>query len=206
MKINAIQRLQMVVLLLFAITASRAQETSLSKNTIAKQFDYILDKSENYRDLKIVKTKWIQNLKQSITQSYGTIESQLFETKTVVRQQKAEIAKLQSELKQTSASLSQYTNSGSTVTFLGITFNQYVFATLFSIIFFGSLLSFAFFAIRFKKANEMTLHSKSILAELEEEYQEYKRRAIEREQKVSRQLLDEINKLKQFTDMKVSWK
>ncbi|TGD58605.1 hypothetical protein [Flavobacterium humi] len=204
MKSNAIQRLQMAVLLLFAMTASPAQESALSKNKIAGQFDYILDKSESYRDLKIVKTKWIQNLKQSITQSYGAVESQLLETKTIASRQEAEIAQLQSELKKTSASLSEYTNSGPTVTFLGITFNQYVFATLFSIIFFGSLMSFAFFAIRFNKANAITRHAKSVLSELEEEYQEYKRRAIEREQKVSRQLQDEINKQKQFTEMKVS--
>lgn len=194
----------MVVFLLFAMTVSQAQEASLSKNTIASQFDYILEKSENYRDLKIVKTKWLQSLKQSITQSYGSIESQLFDTRTIVNQQKAEIAQLQSKLKETNASLSTYTNSGPTVSFLGIQFNQYVFTALFSIIFFGSLLSFAFFAIRFRKANAITQHSKSILSELEEEYQEYKRRAIEREQKVSRQLQDEINKQKQFTEMKVS--
>ena len=194
----------MVVFLLFAITVSQAQEASLSKNTIASQFDYILEKSENYRDLKIVKTKWIQNLKQNITKSYGTIESQLLDSRTVVNRQKTEIAQLQSKLKETNASLSAYTNTGPTVTFLGIQFNQYVFTMLFSIVFFGSLLSFVFFAIRFRKANAITQHSKSILSELEEEYQEYKRRAIEREQKVSRQLQDEINKQKQFTEMKVS--
>ena len=52
--------------------------------------------------------------------------------------------------------------------------------------------------------NCQTNHSKSVLTELEEEYQEYKRKAIEREQKISRQLQDEINKQKSATNSKAS--
>ncbi|MGH2665235.1 tRNA (guanine-N1)-methyltransferase [Flavobacterium sp.] len=203
MKINAIRRLQTALFLLFAV-ASFAQEASFNQNTIRSQFDYILDKSENYRDLKIVKTKWLVSLKENMASSYATVQSQLFDSRNTVNQQKAEIVQLQAKLKESNASLSAYTNVGPTVTFLGIRFNQHVFATIFTIIFLGSLLSFVFFSIRFKKANAITQHSKSILSELEDEYQEYKRRAIEREQKVSRQLQDEINKQKQFDQMKVS--
>ncbi|MEO8515797.1 MAG: hypothetical protein ABI426_03590 [Flavobacterium sp.] len=204
MKSYAIQKLQIVLFLLFATTAINAQEATFNPNNIGSQFDYILNKSENYRDLKIVKTKWIENLKESVTTSYNVIERQLSNSKTVVNTQKAEIGKLQKKLNLTNASLSKYTNIGPTVTFLGIQFNETVFGSLFSILFFGSLITAAIFAIRFNKSNEITQNAKSVLVDLEDEYQEYKRRSIEREQKISRQLQDEINKQKQFGQMKAS--
>ena len=204
MKINVIQRLQIVLFLLFAITVSHAQETSFSTNTIGSQFDYILNKSENYRDLKIVKRKWLENLKETVTSSYATIQTQLQDSKTTISQQKSEIDALKNKLQQTSATLSTYTNAGPTVTFLGIEFDQIVFGTIFSILFFGSLITAVFFVIRFNNSNVVTKHSVSVLSELEEEYQEYKRRSIEREQKISRQLQDEINKQKQFSQIKAS--
>lgn len=204
MKINAIQRLQMVFFVLFAITATYAQEASLTQSAVRSQFDYILEKSENYRDLKIVKTKWLQDLKENISGSYAKVESQLLETKTIANQQKNEITALNNKLQQTNASLSVYTNAGPTVTFLGIEFDQVVFGTLFSILFFGSLILACLFAIKFNKSNEMTKSAKNVLVELEDEYQEYKRKTIEREQKISRQLQDEINKNKQFMQMKAS--
>ncbi len=204
MKVNAIQRWQIVLFLLFAVAITNAQETSFNSSTIASQFDYILNKSENYRDLKIVKREWIENLKESVTDSYGSLETQLLDSKAMVTNQENEIETLKSKLQQTSASLAVYTNAGPTITFLGIEFDQIVFGTLFSILFFGSLILACLFAIKFKNSNAITQNSKSVLSELEEEYQEYKRRTIEREQKISRQLQDEINKNKQFLQRNAS--
>ena len=204
MKINAIQRWQTVLFLLFAIATTTAQETSLNSSSIASQFDYILENSESYKDLKIVKKRWIESLKESVTHSYTAMEAQLTDSKAMVQHQNSEMDQLKNKLQETNASLSAYTNAGPTVTFLGIEFDQIVFGTLFSILFFGSLIVTCLFAIKYNKSNAIAQNSKSILSELEDEYQDYKRKAIEREQKISRQLQDELNKQKQFASMKAS--
>jgi hypothetical protein len=203
MKINAIRRLQIALFLLFA-AASYAQEASFNQHTIRSQFDYILENSESYKGLKIVKTKWLVSLRESMVNSYSETESQLLDTKSLVNTQEAEIDQLKLKLKETNALLSVYANSGSTVTFLGMTINKNVFTALVILFFLSSGLSLAFYAIRFQKANTIAQHSKNVLSDLEQEYQEHKQRAMEREQKISRQLLDEINKQKQFLKMKAS--
>lgn len=194
----------MLLVLLFAIATTNAQDASLNSSTIANQFDYVVQNSESYKDLKIVKRKWMDNLKESITNSYGSLETQLTDSKAIVQQQSSEIDQLKNKLQETNASLSAYTNAGPTVTFLGIEFDQFVFGTLFSILFFGSLMLTCLFAIKHNQSKAIAQNSKSILSELEDEYQEYKRKAIEREQKISRQLQDELNKQKQFAAMKAS--
>jgi hypothetical protein len=57
----------------------------------------------------------------------------------------------------------------------------------------GLLLLFIY---RFRRSNILTQIAKSNLAELETEYEDHRRRALEREQRISRQLQDEINKYK----------
>jgi hypothetical protein len=53
-----------------------------------------------------------------------------------------------------------------------------------------------FFIYKFKNSNTITKQAKKALLETEEEYEEYRRNSLEREQKVRRQLQDEINKQK----------
>ena len=52
------------------------------------------------------------------------------------------------------------------------------------------------FVLRFKSSNSATKEARRKLEETETEYKDYRRIALEREQKVRRQLQDEINKNK----------
>ncbi|GAA4760934.1 hypothetical protein GCM10023230_07390 [Flavobacterium hankyongi] len=173
-----------------------AQENQVSTTAIGNQFNTILEKSESYRDLKIVKGQLIQNLKRDVLSSISKIENDLLSSKAVLNQKSEEISTLKEKLGKTNAVLSSYTNKGPTITFLGIEFNKSFFNSFLSFILLGSIVSVVFFFFQFKKMNLATKHSKSVLNDLEEEYQSYKRSAIEREQKISRQLQDELNKQK----------
>lgn len=201
------KRLRIIMLLVLSslgIATAQAQDKASVSNSIANQFEYILMKSENYRDLKIVKRKWIESLQRDVLGYMSKIESELNNSKSVMSKQKNQINTLQSKLQETSATLSTYTNSGPKVTFFGFQFDQKVFATTFALLFFGAVISVLIFALRYKKSNAATAHSKSVLADLEDEYQEYKRKAIEREQKISRLLQDEINRQKKINTMNAS--
>jgi hypothetical protein len=61
----------------------------------------------------------------------------------------------------------------------------------------GALLALLiFFVYKFNNSNVVTKEAKLALAEMEEEFEEHRKVALEREQKVRRQLQDEINKQK----------
>ena len=53
-----------------------------------------------------------------------------------------------------------------------------------------------FFILKFKGSNSLTRDAKLKLEEVEAEFEEHRKIALEREQKVRRQLQDEINKNK----------
>lgn len=192
---NTLKKLLLFAVSFIGIAMAHGQENAPS-NRIATQFDYILQKSESYQDLKIVKRKLIESLQRDVLRSLSKIETELNSSKTTLSEQQSQIQSLQAKMTSLNAALSTYTNAGPTVTFLGIEFNQKVFATTFALLLFGSVALVLFFALRYKKSNAVSAHSKSVLAELEEEYQNYKQKSIEREQKISRLLQDEINKQK----------
>ena len=58
------------------------------------------------------------------------------------------------------------------------------------------LVLLVFFIYKFKNSNSVTREAKKSLVETEEEFEDHRRVALEREQKVRRQLQDEINKQK----------
>ena len=52
------------------------------------------------------------------------------------------------------------------------------------------------FISKFKQSNSITIQTKETLKEVEEEFENHRKTALEREQKVRRQLQDELNKQK----------
>lgn len=199
-----LKNLSWFVICFFTVTSFMAQENQALSTAINNQFNTILEKSESYRDLKIVKKQLIQTLKLDVLTSISKIENDLLNSKEVLNQKSDEISILKNKLNKTSALLTSYTNKGPIITFLGIEFNKSFFNSFLSFILLASIVAVAFFFFQFKKMNLATKHSKSVLKDLEEEYQSYKRNAIEREQKISRQLQDELNKQKKMQTIQVA--
>jgi septal ring factor EnvC (AmiA/AmiB activator) len=52
----------------------------------------------------------------------------------------------------------------------------------------------SFFVFKFSRSNVLTTQAQENLTDVEQEFDDHKKKSIEREQKVRRQLLDEINK------------
>ena len=56
------------------------------------------------------------------------------------------------------------------------------------------LLALTYFIFKFSKSNVLTKEAKSNLIEVEQEFEQHRKKTLEREQKLRRQLQDEINK------------
>jgi hypothetical protein len=57
-------------------------------------------------------------------------------------------------------------------------------------------LALFYFIFKFSKSNILTKEAQNNLLDIEQEFEEYRKKSIEREQKLRRQLQDEINKLR----------
>lgn len=180
----------------FSQDNSDEPKPSLNSGTINSQFDYLIRKSGKYQEYKVVKQTWLYTLKAHVLDSLEAVHKDLKETQSVVSNQNKEIAALKANLSNTQTNLDQTNTEKDSITLFGMQMSKTNYKVLMWVIIGGLLALLIFFIYKFKNSNDITREAKNNLAEIEEEFDEHRRTALEREQKVRRQLQDEINKQK----------
>ena len=202
--------LQAAVLLIFTInyqtlnsqTDTTSEEVELKRNegTIDDQFEYVIDKSYTYRGngkvYKNVEYHWLTELKARTLDSLKAVHKDLNDTKAVVESQASEIETLKSNLSSTKETLADTNLEKDSMELFGLQMSKANYNILLWSIIGGLLALLLFFIYKFNASNSITRDAKNKLNEVESEFEEHRRTALEREQKVRRQLQDEINKQK----------
>ena len=175
-------------------TAEAPQEEKQYPTTIEGQFDELVDKSGNWEKFKLVKKESIYTFKKSLLDSLSGQKSLLREKLDTISAQSSRIKELNLNIQNLQSELDKEKNRNDSIDFLGITIEKGVY----SIIVWGIIVVLTIFLVvfisRFTSSNSITRGALKDLEDLQNEYEEYRTKAIEREQKVRRQLQDEINK------------
>lgn len=169
---------------------------SLYEGSIDSQFEYLIRKSNNYKDYKVVKKVWLYELKAHTLDSLKAVHKELADTRAVVQNQTEEIDGLKANLANTQTTLGKTEEEKNNMALFGLQMSKSSYNVLMWSIIGGLLALLLFFIYQFKNSNAVTKSAKKSLADIEEEFEEHRRTALEREQKVRRQLQDEINKQK----------
>lgn len=184
-------------LFVFKVNAQTEQpEPSLTDSNLEGQFEFIYDKSSNYQEYKVVKRVWLDQLRKNILDSVASVEEKLATSQKLTEVQGNEINSLKSSLEEVNNNLTTVSEEKDSITFLGAQIEKSAYKTIMWSMVLLLVLIILFLAYKFKNANTITREAKKTLIEVEEEYEDYRRKALEREQKVRRQLQDEINKQK----------
>ncbi|WP_282136128.1 tRNA (guanine-N1)-methyltransferase [Seonamhaeicola maritimus] len=181
--------------------SQEAQTESINEGSINDQFDFLFRKSGNFKGTngqayEAVKQSWLFALKSHTLDSLKTIRKDLNDTKAVVDNQAKEILELKSKLTNTQNDLDSTNLEKDSMALFGFHMSKTGYNSLMWIIIAALLGLLLLFIYKFKNSNAITKDSKKALGEIEEEFDEHRRVALEREQKVRRQLQDEINKQK----------
>ncbi len=178
----------------FAQEENMSAEQALKQEKIERQFDIVIKKSGRYQEYKVVKQVWLNKLKSNTIDTLKNLESKLNATNLKINEQKSTITGLEESLAQTNENLSAVTNEKDSMSFFGAAVTKTTYNTIMLLIIGALLALLGFFVYRFKNSNAVTVQAKKALAETEAEFEDHRRRALEREQKVMRKLQDEINK------------
>ncbi|MDC6363081.1 MULTISPECIES: tRNA (guanine-N1)-methyltransferase [Flavobacteriaceae] len=189
--------------LLTSFSAIFAQEEDSSpdeNNTLIGQFEELERKSGNYRAngirYEVIKLSDLYEVKNNIFDSINTSSKTIKDLSATITGNEAQIEDLNSKLQDTTNKLNTVTEEKDSISFFGALISKGTYNFILWSIIFALLLFLLFFIYRFRNSNFLTHQAKSALADLEKEYEEHRRRALEREQKISRQLQDELNKQK----------
>ena len=163
-------------------------------NTIENQFDDVIEKSNSWQQFKVVPKMKLYTLKKNIQDSLKAQQNLILEKTNTITGNEREIKELNIQIDSLQNNLDELKNEKDSINFFGALISK----GLYSVIVWGIILVLAsllaFYIFRFSKSNIVTKRSIKDLEELQSEYEDYRSKAIEREQKVRRQLQDEINK------------
>lgn len=194
MNLKQIISLLLIFICTYSVNAQVNTEADLTKGTLNEQFKSMLDASESYKIYKVIRRSYLDRFKSNINDSIGEVRQKLIDTRQQINDQQNEIASLKSELNSTNENLSSVSNEKDSISFLGIPVGKSKYKSIMWSIAAALLGGLLFFFYRFYKSNQVTSETQKNLDELHNDFDSYKKRAIEKEQKIMRRLQDELNK------------
>lgn len=195
-----------LALALLTVNLNQAQEgpqeenLSLDSGTIDNQFEFIYKRSGNYRAdgrrYEVVRTINLDKLRANVKDTLVAAYKKQAELQATIKGHEATIAALNNDLKTVTGNLEDVTEEKDSMSFLGIQVSKTTYNLILWTVIAGLFALLMLFIFKFRRSNILTQEAKNNLSDLEVEYENHRRRALEREQKISRQLQDEINKYK----------
>ena len=180
------------VLAIFFTQGILAQESE--QNPVDQEFTNLIESSNNYQGYKVVDYEALVRLKESTNRHIANLESEINAQQKTIDQQGSEIEELKSNLQSTQENLDNVNAEKDSINFLGMPFSKGGYMMLMWGIVALLVLALLFFIYRYKNSNATTREARKRLDETEKEFDAYRTKALEKEQKLGRMLQDERNK------------
>jgi preprotein translocase subunit SecF len=176
----------------FAQPQPTLQQKLQSNLPIQSQFQVLLNQSRNQdADFKIIRKSNIDIIQRNVSDSIAKYTKEIASLKANSSSSVQQVQSLKDSVQTLSESLRVEQEKTDSISFLGIDFSKPSYHMLvWSII---AILGLAFFIIifSFRKAKVDAVEHQKTAEEVQNDFQAYKKKAMETEQKLKRQLLDE---------------
>ncbi len=183
-----------ILLFSFTVSLSFSQENKDTKESIENQFEEIYKKSNSYQAYKIIKKRYYQDLKQNTLDSLEQSKKIISDKDRLLFTQKNKLKKDSILLSKTTLELKDSIKREKSISFLGILVSKKFYNLLLWGIVIILLMSLSLFIVKFIRNNRTTKKAQRNVIDLEEEFELFRKKSVQREQKLRRQLQDEINK------------
>ena len=163
--------------------------------TTKERYLLMKSKSQSFKDYKVIKESVMDGVWKIAQDSLRAKQVNIALAKDSIKKLNVSIQKAYTAVKEKEESLADLTHAGTHVTILGIDVLKSVFITItFAII--AALVLFAVILIGRLKMVHFNLKDKTkSFDSTQSEFEEYKRKAMEKQTKLSRELQDERNKI-----------
>ena len=188
--------MKLVYLFIFCLLMSVSTFSQKAENdtlSLSKQFEQVYRRSSSYKDFKVIRKTTFQNLKNNALDSVKSIDEKFkieSQKSLILEQEINNISKIRLEQ---DLELSKAILEKNTISFAGLKLKKNTFKIIIWSIFLTLIILTCFFAYKLKDGIKITLQAKNELTKVEEEFNSYRKKSLVRDQKLRRQLQDEIN-------------
>ncbi len=188
-----------VFLIFFVIQGLSAQDskkTPLEGDKLENQFQYIITKTEKFQEYQVIKRSLLYKLKANTLDTIKNLHSEIATLNNKVSDLNSKLESVQVNLKETQDKLDTITKEKNSLRLLGMLVTKSAFYAIVISIILALIAALAIVFILYKRSNIITVKTKETLASTQEEFERHRKWALEKEQKLSRELLKEKQKNK----------
>lgn len=180
------------------LVAVKAQDNNPK---IANDLTTLIDKSSSFKSYKVIEKSAILNFQSALSKYILLQQNNQNELVTKLNANEKMILGLQNQLKEYKSTNEKLVNEKASISFLGFSISKSSYSTIMWSLFLGTLFVLGVLFLKFKDVNRINKNSKTVLKDLEEEYESYRRVCIEREQNLRRQLFTEKKKITELKNV-----
>ncbi|MCU4165204.1 tRNA (guanine-N1)-methyltransferase [Carboxylicivirga caseinilyticus] len=186
-----IGRYIVILITIVIVTPLSAQDEDVFKeSSISDQFEYVIKKSNTYEQFKVVRYNHLMALKKSSLDSLKKQQTTIAKNESEINELKATQNELETNLANLKKELETVTRSKDSMSIFGQEIDKAAYnSIMWGIVFVLVGLSVALFFM-YKRSHVVTKETKERLTEVEEEYENHRKTALKREQKLARDLMD----------------
>jgi len=179
--------------ILFAQAVTPAKSTK--PMTLKERYQDLKANTETFNEYKVIK-------EYQLDREWKIFNDSIQSARDALRSSRADVTRLEGELKHTQDFLRQKEESiaplelaGTHINFVGIDFAKGLFITIVLLIIGGLAFLVGVVALRMKNIQSSLNDRVSVINDLNHEFEEYRHKALEKQTKLSRELQNERNKL-----------
>lgn len=173
-----------------AIQAPNEQNLKLNERYLVMK-----SKSQTYGDYKVIKETVLEGFWKTTMDSVNKSKSLLQEARESNKVLEMQLKNSLLELKQKEKSIEEITYAGTHINVFGIDFHKAVFVSFVTLVILGLLVVLGVISGRLKMIYHAMRDKIETVNILSQEFETYKRKALEKQMKLSRELQDERNKI-----------
>lgn len=175
-------------------TLTKKQQLDALPNTVENQFIKTYVKASNWKEYKMITRPDFQSLQKNIVDSVVALKKNIQSKQLKINEQEKSISTLNEKINGLTNNLNSSIDKENKISFIGIGMTKSSYNLILWSIITVLAITTVFFVLRFKNSNRLTKEAKTNLVEIEQEFEQHRKRSLEKEQKLRRQLQDEINK------------
>lgn len=175
-----------LLLLIFSLSLI----TNAQDQKIVKSFDSMVNARSGWKDFRLIKRTELDSYRKELISASDSLESKIETLDESIANYKKQIDELKKLNEDLNAELTTLKNTKDEINLLGLKMSKSSYLIMVWSIILVLLLVLGFIFVKYRNRNIVTQELKENLASTTKEFEAYKHRAIEKQQKLGRQLLD----------------
>jgi hypothetical protein len=193
--------LTMLALAMFSAGfAQHPAEAALEKDskTLEQRYQVMKDKSETFNEYKVIKAYILDGMWKLTRDSIRQKQASLQEARDEVSQLKSQVSSTLSTLKQKEESMEEVVHSSTHITVFGADLGKNFFLGVMAAIVSALIIIIGLISGRLKMMYVSLREKIDLENSVSKEFENYKRKALEKQMKLSRELQDERNRIEEL--------